>query len=222
MKTGGVTDSPRAPGLTLRGAFRIFWQQQSPRMLVALFGFIVALRLALADFTWWDLAIVAGFGVLHPISEWIIHVFLLHFRPRTFAGLTIDTRAGADHRRHHASPHDPKYWFIPLSSALVAFVVFATIARWLAPSPHLAVTVMATVCALGLVYEWTHYLCHTSYRGKTRWLQRRQRLHRLHHFKNEQYWMGVTMHAGDILLGTLPDPRAVPTSPNCRTLLRLD
>jgi hypothetical protein len=44
------------------------------------------------------------------------------------------------------------------------------------------------------------------------------RYHRLHHFKNEHYWQGVTMHLGDRVLGTLPDHTKVPTSPTCRTL----
>ena len=48
------------------------------------------------------------------------------------------------------------------------------------------------------------------------------RNHRLHHFKNEHYWMGVTMHLGDRVLGTLASPKEVPTSPTCRDLLGQD
>lgn len=210
---------PRAPGLTLGQAFRVFRQQRSARRIAALLGLLVVLRGVMGSFGWWDLGVAAGLVALHPFSEWIIHVFILHLRPRRLGRVVLDTRAGHDHRLHHAAPHDPRYWFIPLSSALVGFVVISVLARVLAPTSELAVTAMITAGVLGLVYEWTHYLCHTSYRARGRWMQRRQRLHRLHHFKNETYWFGVTMHAADWLLGTFPDPRRVPTSETCHSLL---
>lgn len=72
--------------------------------------------------------------------------------------------------------------------------------------------------ALGLVYEWTHYLCHSSWRPRSAFYRELWKLHRLHHFKNENYWMGVTMHAGDRLMGTLPEVGDVETSPTCRNL----
>lgn len=209
---------PRAPGLTLSEAFVIFWRRRSPRRIGVLLSLVLGLRLALGGFTVWDLAVAGGLVLLHPLSEWLIHVFILHLQPQPVGDRVIDSRAARDHRAHHAAPHDPRWWFIPLSSGLVGFVVIATLARLLLPSAALAATAMVTAVALGLVYEWTHYLCHTSYRAKSRWLRRRQRLHRLHHFKNERYWMGVTMHAADHLLGTFPDPRRVATSPSCRDL----
>ncbi|MEX1368505.1 MAG: sterol desaturase family protein, partial [Nannocystaceae bacterium] len=120
---------------------------------------------------------------------------------------------------HHISPHDPEYWYTPMRGALIGFALVATL-LWLAlPSIQLWLTFVVTMLAVGLVYEWTHYLCHTSYRPRGRLYRRLWRLHRLHHFKNEHYWMGVTMHFADWVLGTLPSPRAVPTSPTCRDLL---
>ena len=44
------------------------------------------------------------------------------------------------------------------------------------------------------------------------------RAHRLHHFKNEEYWFGVTNPAADMVLRTYPDPGTVPTSPTARDL----
>ena len=48
--------------------------------------------------------------------------------------------------------------------------------------------------------------------------QRLVKNHRRHHFKNERYWYGVTMLGGDRLLGTGPEPAAVPTSATARSL----
>ena len=69
-----------------------------------------------------------------------------------------------------------------------------------------------------LTYEWTHYLVHAPYRAKTQFFRKRSRNHRLHHFKNEHYWFGVTMKLGDKVLGTYPDERNVELSPTARTL----
>lgn len=215
---GAVLD-PRAPGLTLRAAFRIFTGESSTRRIVVLLVLIAALRLWIGDFTLVDAAVAGTLVLLHPLTEWLIHVCILHLRPRRVGPWLLDTRAGHDHRLHHADPHDPRFWFIPLSSSLVGLVVISIVARVAAPNVGIAVTVMLVATALALVYEWTHYLCHTSYRPKGRWLRRRQRLHRLHHFKSEHHWFGVTMHAADWVLGTLPDPRKVPTSETCRSLL---
>ena len=55
-------------------------------------------------------------------------------------------------------------------------------------------------------------------RGRGRWYARLWLNHRLHHFKNEHYWYGVTMLSGDRLLGTAPARDAVPTSRTARML----
>ncbi len=41
-------------------------------------------------------------------------------------------------------------------------------------------------------YEWTHFLIHTAYRPSSRFYRAAWRSHRLHHFKNERFWHGVT------------------------------
>jgi hypothetical protein len=44
------------------------------------------------------------------------------------------------------------------------------------------------------------------------------RSHRLHHFKNERFWHGVTNNISDRVLGTFPDQREVRRSRTARTL----
>lgn len=82
----------------------------------------------------------------------------------------------------------------------------------------IALTGVGFYATLGLVYEWTHYLVHTNCRPKTRLYRRLWKNHRLHHFKSEQHWYGVTMLGGDRLLGAAPDVGEVETSETCRTL----
>ena len=72
---------------------------------------------------------------------------------------------------------------------------------------------------LGLFrYEWSHFLIHTPYVPRTRWYRAIWRNHRLHHFKHEGYWMGVSSNLGDRVLGTNPDQRTVQRSATARTL----
>ncbi len=67
-------------------------------------------------------------------------------------------------------------------------------------------------------YEWCHFLSHSPYQPKSERFRRVLVAHRLHHFKNEHYWMGVTSYLGDRTLGTYPDQHSVEKSPTVRTL----
>jgi sterol desaturase/sphingolipid hydroxylase (fatty acid hydroxylase superfamily) len=72
----------------------------------------------------------------------------------------------------------------------------------------------AILCA----YEWTHFLIHAPYKPRGRYFKAIRRNHRLHHFKNERFWFGVTSTLGDRVIGTLPDQRSVPRSDTARSL----
>ncbi|MCR9163110.1 MAG: sterol desaturase family protein [Nannocystaceae bacterium] len=209
---------PRAPGLRLPDAARIFFRHGMPRILVGFAVYTVAYRVWVGGFTVWDLALVSLQVAFQPMTEWLIHVFVLHARPRRIGPLTLDPRLARDHRSHHTDPHEPRWWFIPISSGILVFVSVAVLSHLVLPQP-LAATFTMTTVLIGLVYEWTHFLCHSSYKPRSRYLKYLVRHHRLHHFKNEHYWMGVTAVGGDRLLGTLRSPRDVPTSPSCRDVL---
>jgi sterol desaturase/sphingolipid hydroxylase (fatty acid hydroxylase superfamily) len=78
----------------------------------------------------------------------------------------------------------------------------------------------ALLAAYGVLfaYEWTHFLIHSSYRPQHRPYRSVWRAHRNHHFRNEHYWFGVTMHLADHVLGTFPDRSEVEVSLTARTL----
>jgi sterol desaturase/sphingolipid hydroxylase (fatty acid hydroxylase superfamily) len=96
---------------------------------------------------------------------------------------------------------------------LVAIAVFAF------PRLSLGLTYLLVVAALGLGYEWTHFLIHSDYRPKSRLYKAIWRNHRLHHYKNEHYWFTVTTSGtADRILGTYPDPTTVETSPTAKNL----
>jgi sterol desaturase/sphingolipid hydroxylase (fatty acid hydroxylase superfamily) len=145
-------------------------------------------------------------------------VGVLHFRPRRLGRLTLDPRVPRAHRAHHADPYAIPLVFIPLHAFAYALPILVALCFLLTPSAPLALSALAVYLVLALHYEWIHFLVHTRVWPRTRAYQRLWRNHRLHHFKNENYWYGVTRLRGDRLLGTAPDARAVETSPTARAL----
>ena len=85
-----------------------------------------------------------------------------------------------------------------------------------------AVTAMATYSSMALLYEWTHFLVHTGVPPRSAFAKRVRRNHRLHHFRNEAYWLGFTWPDVDRWLGTEPDPASVPRSPTAMDLFGLE
>jgi sterol desaturase/sphingolipid hydroxylase (fatty acid hydroxylase superfamily) len=88
----------------------------------------------------------------------------------------------------------------------------------LTPTTALALTALVAHLSGALHYEAVHFGVHTRVTPKGRFYQRLWQNHRLHHFKNEKFWYGVTRLEGDRLLGTGPDPATVALSPTARTL----
>jgi len=208
-------DSPAS----LPEALRYFVRRGSPRILIAATAVSVTARLLLGGWSLWDLLPVALLAAVWPVQEWLIHVYILHFKPFTWRGRTIDFAVPRKHRRHHRDPGNLDILFIPLHT--FAYTLPAVVLIWfaLAPSPQLALTGLSVHFLFSLNYEWIHFLVHTRLVPKSAAYRRLWKSHRLHHFKNEHYWMGVSRLGGDWLLGTTPEPTSVATSPTCRTLL---
>ncbi len=204
--------------LTLPDALAEFVRYPSPRILLPVTAAAVVARAAAGRWTKRDLAIAAGILGAEPFTEWLIHVFILHFRPRTVAGRVIDPLAARKHRAHHRDPRDTELVFVPLP--VLAGALPALVAGWALGERRLgrALTGITTSLCMLTAYEWTHYLIHSSYRPRHRPYRALWRAHRLHHFRNEHYWFGVTMHGADRLLGTYPERDKVPLSPTARTL----
>ena len=209
----------RESGVTsLSDEFRFFASQTNARVIAGSLALALIVRLALGGWRGWDLVVVAGFIALQPFIEWMIHVFILHWKPKEIFGRKIDPLLSRKHRAHHRDPRRTDWIFIPYP-VLIRLIPISVLLYWLImPTFRLAMTTAVTGISILLTYEWTHYLIHSRYKPKSRVYKFIWRAHRLHHFKNENYWFGVTMHAGDLVLGTFPAKDAVETSPTCKTL----
>lgn len=197
---------------------RFFWSHRNARLISGAFLGAVALRLALGGWTWWDAVVIAGLIAAEPFVEWMIHVFILHFKPRKMFGRHVDPLVARKHRAHHSDPRKVEWIFVPMPVLTRAVPVILLIYVLVFPTFRLGVTASMTGLGILLTYEWTHYLIHSRYQPHSRLYRYIWRAHRLHHYKNEKYWFGVTVHAADHVLGTFPAKEEVETSPTCRSL----
>jgi sterol desaturase/sphingolipid hydroxylase (fatty acid hydroxylase superfamily) len=208
---------PRNDVQNLGDAARLFVRQPSAVAISAVLVAAIAGRLYVGEYSWSDLVPPVVVIALQPFTEWLIHVFLLHFRPRAIGGYKVDPLVSRKHREHHADPKDLRLVFIP--NPAVAGLLAGTAAVFLVPFPLPAgLSGLVGAYAMTLTYEWTHFLIHSSYRPRHRLYRYVWRAHRNHHYRNERYWFGVTMHLADHVLGTFPDKSEVELSPTARTL----
>ena len=196
--------------MTLGEARRLFVTKPTARILTVYVLLTAAARVAVGDVTWVDAVVAGGILAFEPLTEWLVHVHLLHAR-RDFA-MAVKNRA------HHADPRNLDILFIPMRVIVLAPVLGFGLPLALRAPLGVALTAGLTGFSMLLAYEWTHFLIHTPYQPRTALYRRIWRAHRWHHFRNEHYWFGVTIHTADRLLGTYPDKDAVELSPTARSL----
>jgi len=212
-------------------ARREFLRKESPWALGVGIVVLVALRAVVGEVTWRDAVAVAAMLAVYPFGEWAIHVYLLHAKPMRIRGREIETVAARAHRAHHGDPNDLDtvllYWWQAAFLMLVAVpltigigVGIVTLVAGAVPLGAMITAAIAGYCMV-FVYEWTHFLIHTAYRPRSATYKAIWRNHRLHHFKNEHYWHGITNTVADHVLHTAPDQKDVPRSRTARTLQSL-
>ncbi|HEY9313029.1 sterol desaturase family protein [Williamsia sp.] len=205
--------------VTLRSAFREFVRHPSPLMIIAFLGVCVLGRIVVGDVSWTDALVPVVMVVSFPLAEWVIHVCVLHWRPRTLAGLKVDTLLARKHREHHQNPRDIPLIFIPWQVLCLVLPVIVALGLFAFGRTGVGVTFLLTLGVLGLIYEWTHYLIHTDYKPRSALYRATWRHHRFHHYKNEHYWFTVTTAGtADRIFRTCPDPDDVEKSETARNL----
>ena len=211
---------------TKRDVLRTYLSRRSPRILLTGLGLSIVARVVVGGWGRGDLVVVALTLVLIGPVEWVLHRTLLHAPEESFRMRVLGT--GSGHREHHLDPHDIGWILLSGSDAVVFLILIAGwTAAWSIPllhaigSPLLAPGLSALVAAYAALahYEWVHLLVHTRYRPRSRYYRRLAANHRLHHYRNERYWLGVTSNLGDRLVSTYPSSRSdVPLSDTARTL----
>jgi hypothetical protein len=198
---------------------RWFVRRKTPQLMAGYLAANVANRAVRGRLRADDLVVAAAVVAAQPFTELVIHTRLLHRKPTQLAGRTIDPVAARDHRAHHNDPKDLRWVFVPMPTLLGGFGLFvAGAAAARGERARLLATGGVVGAALLGAYEWTHFLMHTGYQPRGRWYRSRWRTHRLHHYRNEHYWFGVTTHLGDQVARTYPGKSDVPLSPTAKAL----
>ena len=161
------------------------------------------------------LTLVMG-SLLYIISEYTTHRFFFHMKaPKNPLFLKFMKRI---HYDHHEDPNNLKLLFLPLWYSIPQLIILIGIVTVLTGQFLLGVVVFIGAASTMLYYEWTHYIAHRPYQPKTAWGKWMKKLHLLHHFKNENYWYGVTNPSLDYLFGTMKDGNKVSKSETARKL----
>lgn len=193
---------PRGPADRLLPHVGWFVRQSTFLILGPAFVVVAALRLVMGELSGWDAFTVAAVVSVESCTEWCLHRFVLHLAPFTWRGRTVELHPAAAHRRHHLDPNDPATTPIGPTGTVVFLAVLALIALPIPPLLGIRVTGVLTGVGLMIAYEWTHYLIHSAYRPRHAWYRRTWRAHRLHHFRDDTSWYGITAHGFDHLVGT--------------------
>ncbi|MFK7917677.1 MAG: sterol desaturase family protein [Ilumatobacter sp.] len=227
MKDAAAQTIERADALsTKRATLRVFATRGSAQVFVTVAVAAVVVRSTAEAPNFADLTVVVvTLTAIGPV-EWIIHRWVLHGSPHSWMSRRLGT--GTGHRQHHVDPPALDFLLLAGTDAAVFMSLFLVASgAWALPlaavlgAGALSTYATAVACAaVGLAhYEWVHLLVHTRYRCRSGYYARLARNHRLHHFRNEDYWLGVTTNSGDRVLGTYPSNKSeVELSDTARTL----
>lgn len=151
-------------------------------------------------------------------SEYTTHRFLFHAHPSRIPWvLKLQHRL---HYDHHIDPGKLDLLFLPVWFLIptIAFYygVYFAVTRNAALAFSLA---FGSVCAL-FYYEWVHFVAHTPIAPVTPLGRYVKKYHLWHHFKNENFWFGVTNPSMDYVGGTYRDQESVERSTTVREIWR--
>lgn len=176
-------------------------------------GFTIALMTGLTM----GMMVVFFVGMLtFAFSEYLTHRFFFHLKaPKNLYFLKFLKRI---HYDHHIDPKNLKLLFLPLWYSLPNFLILSLVFYYFSKSRLYTNAFGTGLLAMLLVYEWKHYVAHRPIKPITKFGRWVKKVHILHHFKNENYWYGVSTPFADYLFGTFKNEKDVEISSTARDL----
>ncbi|MBT2678279.1 sterol desaturase family protein [Bacillus sp. ISL-35] len=166
--------------------------------------------------TWYMVLFFIIGMITFAFSEYFTHRFFFHIKaPKNPLFLRFMKRI---HYDHHTDPNNLKLLFLPLWYSLPGFLVLSFLFYLVSHNVSRTIAFGTGLMAMLLVYEWKHYVAHRPIKPKTRFGRWVKKVHILHHFKNENFWYGVSTPFADYLFGTFRDEKKVETSKTAKDL----
>jgi energy-coupling factor transporter transmembrane protein EcfT len=123
------------------------------------------------------------------------------------------------HYGHHEDPNHVPLIFAPILSVIILFVALFGLALLLTFNLSIATVFLLGVIVYYLHYEWMHLGHHIpGYKHIFPWSNKLKTAHQLHHYRNENYWWGITNNIGDKILGTYKSHKDVPMSKSIKNI----
>ncbi len=203
-------DHSETPIRLFKSDFLEFFTHISPVVVVIIWlpfaGYMLARGILArpAQVSWWFIPAAFLIGLfLWTLSEYLLHRFVFHFRPRNARQERITYLF---HGIHHHQPQCktrlvmPPVVSIPLS--VVFYLLFSLVLGALGV-PHWTGPMIAGFTIGYLVYDLTHYATH-HFPMRSRWARYLKRYHMMHHYKTPNARFGVSSPLWDIVFGTKP------------------
>ncbi|KMK78016.1 sterol desaturase family protein [Alkalihalobacillus pseudalcaliphilus] len=184
--------------------------------------FIVTLLfLAGLIFTLYHVSLLAFVYILagafsYALSEYVVHRFVFHMKPpKQQFFLRLLKRL---HYDHHTHPNELHLLFLPWWFSLPGLFIICAIIYGFTSNIVLTLAFATGLLGYFLFYEWSHFVAHRPIQPKTAFGQKLKKHHLLHHFKNENYWYGVTHTSLDKTMGTWKEQNEVDKSQTAKRL----
>lgn len=163
--------------------------------------------------TW--VALIIGM-IAYAASEYMIHRYLFHMKtPSNPFLLKMIKRLHFD---HHIDPTDLSLLFLPIWFSLPNFLMASAVFFLITSNLVLTLAFLMGLMVYFLYYEWKHYIAHKPIQPRSSMGKKIKKAHLWHHFKNENYWFGVTHTSVDKTFGTYKDQKQVEKSETARNL----
>lgn len=175
-----------------------------PLILYLMVSEIVAASMRNASL-WYILgAFLLGLFLWTP-TEYLMHRFVFHYRPRNpFQERLVYLFHGVHHHQPQCKTRllMPPVVSIPL--AAIFYGLFYLVAGLLLKAPQWVNPLMGGFAAGYLTYDLTHYATH-HLPMRSGWAKYLKRYHMMHHYKTPDARFGVSSPLWDIVFGTKPE-----------------
>jgi sterol desaturase/sphingolipid hydroxylase (fatty acid hydroxylase superfamily) len=169
-------------------------------ILLAIAGFVAALGLS------WIVPLFILIGLISfMLGEYLTHRFLFHLKaPKNPFFLKILKRL---HYDHHQYPNDLTLMFLPIWYSIPNISSFSIVFYFIMGDFQKTLSFSIGLILMLLIYEWKHFVAHRPIKPRTGFGVWLKKTHILHHYKNENYWYGVSTPLFDFVFGTFKNEK---------------